>query len=211
STLGAAAGGFALAIATAVPLWLWMAHSRRALAYIASLARGAGRFPMALAAPVFVLWFGFGNRSAAAAAWWFALFPLLAGSLRGVRSLPAEMLDWMTIAGAGPARWLTKVYIPATIPFLVGQLDVAFALALSGALTAEFLGADRGLGYLLMAGVSRSDIPLFGAALSLAILIAALACYLIHWLQRIPAISMNEPGSPHGASPYEADARRGTR
>jgi len=172
------------AIACAVPAGLMAAASQRFRRGAAVIVRSAIGLPLIAAVPVLVFWLGLGAPARMAAGCWFAVWPLLRGIIKGVASVPDAMSEWLSSTGAGFGARLSKVYLPAAAPFFLRSLRPAFSLALSGVLVVEFLGADSGLGYMLLAGAATMNAPVLLASLSVVGLMAAAACYIIHVSER---------------------------
>ncbi len=146
------------------------------LAAIASRLDGAGRMLAALLiplqslpwlalAPLLAIWLGFGDAPATALAFLVCLFPLASGMRDGLQSLPQETLDIMKTMGAGTVKTFLHVQLPAGLPFLAVALHRAIPLAFGGAVVAEFVSSDRGLGYLLMYAGARGNMAYLIAVL----------------------------------------------
>jgi NitT/TauT family transport system permease protein len=83
------------------------------------------------------------------------------------------------------SRWqiLTKLEIPAAMPVLLGGLKIGVTLAVIGAVVAEFVGADRGLGYLINLARGILDTPLLFVALATLVVIAVLLYAVVSLLE----------------------------
>jgi NitT/TauT family transport system permease protein len=99
-------------------------------------------------------------------------FPVLINTIVGLRSVPEELHDLMRSLQA--TRWQTMRFleIPAALPVLLGGLRIGATLAVIGAVVGEFVGADRGLGFLINVGRGRYDTALVFVAVFTLILLA---------------------------------------
>lgn len=130
-------------------------------------------------------------------------FPLLIGLLLGLRSTDERAMDVVTVSGGrGWARML-RVRIPSALPSLISGLQIAVPAAILGALVAEFFGAERGLGAIL---VNAQDALLTNRVWVIALTIGGIAagCYglvtlaariLLPWAGRGASVSTTVAGA----------------
>lgn len=113
--------------------------------------------PKIALAPIIVLWFGFGVTSKVVIICLLTFFPLLVTSMAGFKAVDVERLELMRSLGAG--RWQTfwKVRLPSALPYIFAGLDMAAVFAVVGAVVGEFVGAQRGLGTLILSMNSQMD------------------------------------------------------
>ncbi len=144
-------GGLALAAGLLMARWRWL---ERALLPIAVLAKVT---PVVIVAPLFVLWFGFGPLPRVLIAALLTFFPVLVGAVSGLRAAPPAARDVFLTLNASPVEeaWLLRV--PAALPQLFAALKVATTLALLGAVIAEWVGGDRGLGRAILLANANLD------------------------------------------------------
>lgn len=173
------AGGTALLVGFAGSL------SPKVLGIADFLTRRLAMIPAAAAAPVLLVWLGFGINARTAVAWSFSVLLVVHGITAALRRTPAELAEWLRSTGAGAFLQIRKVYGPGLLPFLLRDLRRAVPLAVSGALTAEVVTADEGLGHLLVRGTAAGDVCLLFAALGFAILFVAVAAAMIRLTERI--------------------------
>ncbi len=115
-------------------------------------------------APILVIWFGFGQEPKVIIAALIAFFPLLENTYLGLTSTPAEMVELFRALRA--SRWTTlmKGRVPHAIPTIFSGLRVALMLALVGAVVAEYVGANKGLGALIIVAQGTLDTELMYVA-----------------------------------------------
>jgi NitT/TauT family transport system permease protein len=175
-TLGEALGGLAIGGLLALAAGLLMARWRwieRALLPVAVVAKVT---PVVVIAPLFVLWFGFGAWPRLLIAALLAFFPILVGAVSGLRSVPPAARDVFLTLDAGLLDEALLLRLPSALPHLFAALKVAATLSLLGAVVAEWVGGDRGLGRAVLLANSNLDTT---TALAGVAVIAALGMGLI--------------------------------
>jgi len=132
---------------------------------------GSQVVPIFAVAPLLVLWFGYGIWPKVAVAAMITFFPLAINLLDGLRSVPLELLEFFQALGAREGKLLRLVRVPAALPFLLSGLRVGATLSLVGATIGEWVGASRGLGYLMIQANARLRMDrVFAAVLLLTLL-----------------------------------------
>lgn len=106
--------------------------------------------PKIAIAPLFVVWLGFGPSPKILVAVLMAFFPIVISGLAGLRSVDPEILELTSTMGASRFKTFMKVRFPASLPQLMSGLKVAATLAVTGAVVGEFVGANEGLGYVIL-------------------------------------------------------------
>ena len=171
--LGLLVGSF-LGMATA--LHLTHAHSTRAV--LRPILVFSQAIPVFALAPLFTLWLGYGITSKIAIAVLIIYFPVTSAFLDGLLNTPQGYLDQAQVMGA--SRWtvLLRVRLPAALPSLGSGLRLAAVYAPIGAVIGEWVGASRGLGYLMLLANGRVKIDLMFASL----IVLALLSLCLHTL-----------------------------
>jgi NitT/TauT family transport system permease protein len=184
-TLSEALIGFFMALLTALGLAIVMAHWRfaeRAMVPVIVLVQST---PIAVLAPVFLLWFGFSATPKILVAALFAFVPFVSNALGGMKSIDRHTLE---VLRSVDARWweiLWHLRLPHALPALFAAARVCVGLALVGAVIGELYGGStRGLGYQARIAQSRSLVDqLWGSVLALA-LIGIVLTLLVMTLER---------------------------
>jgi NitT/TauT family transport system permease protein len=114
--------------------------------------------PKIALAPIIVLWFGFGLTSKVVIICLLTFFPLLINSMAGFKAVDPERLKLMRALGANPWQIFWKVRLPSAMPYIFAGLDMAAVFAVVGAVVGEFVGAQRGLGTLILSMNAQMDI-----------------------------------------------------
>jgi NitT/TauT family transport system permease protein len=121
--------------------------------------------PKIAIAPLFIIWFGLGIESKILLAFLLALFPIFVNSLSGLGEIETDMLDLSKLSGGSAFRIFFKVRLMNALPYIADALKVAFPLALVGSIVGEFIGGNRGIGYLILSAQFTMDTALVFAAL----------------------------------------------
>jgi NitT/TauT family transport system permease protein len=133
--------------------------------------------PIVGIAPIMVMWFGFDWPSKAAVVAIITFFPMLVNTLAGLSAAGHIERDLMRSYGATPAQTLTKLNLPAAMPFIFNALKINSTLALIGAIVAEFFGTPtRGIGFRISIEVARMSLDMVWAEIALAA-VAGMAFY----------------------------------
>ena len=128
--------------------------------------------PLVAIAPLLVIWFGPGIFSKILICGLTVFFPILVNTIVGIRAVPQNLRDLMRSMKATPAQTLRYLEIPAALPIFLGGLRVGATLSVIGAVVGEFVGADRGLGFLINVGRGQYDTALVFVAIFVLITMA---------------------------------------
>lgn len=192
STLSNAAAGFAIGTGLGLVLGSLMAESRTVEKLLMPYAFALQSLPKVAIAPLIVIWFGFGDGSKVAIAALLAFFPVLINSFTGLRSTEPERIDLMRSLSATRFETYRIVKLPNAAPFIFAGLDMAVVYSLLGAIVAEFLGAQQGMGVLITQAQAISDVAgVFAALVILGVLgivlhtsVRHLESRVVHWGHR---------------------------
>lgn len=184
-TAMAVVAGFLVATLVGIPLAILIVVSSTLsrLLYPPTVAIQA--IPKIALAPLFVVWFGFGTMPKIAVAFLISFFPIMIDTIAGLRSIDPGMLQLARSMGAAPHRVFIKLRLPNALPMIFSGLKVASTLAVVGALTGEFVGSDKGLGYVLLQASGNLNTALLFAALIILSVLALAFFYLIELCERI--------------------------
>ncbi len=171
------ASGFAVGVAIDRAPFL-----QRGLLPLASLT---STVPLVAVAPIMVMWFGFDWPSKAAVVVLMTFFPMLVATLAGLQAAGRLERELMHSYAAGYARTLLDLRLPCAVPFIVGALKVNAALALIGAIVAEFFGSPTvGLGFRISTEAARMNSALVWGAIAVAAATGSVAYALLVALER---------------------------
>ena len=160
--------GYFLAIAIGVPLAIAITASPTFDRFITPILLFFQVVPKIAIAPLFLVWFGVGPFPKVLVAFLISFFPIIIDTAVGLRSISPDMIDLARSMGASKRQIFTGFRLPTSLPYLFSGLKVAATLAVVGAVVGEFVGADKGLGYLLLVANSNLLTPLmFGTIVAL--------------------------------------------
>lgn len=127
--------------------------------------------PIVGLAPILVMWFGFDWQSKAAVVVVMVFFPMLVNTVEGLKASDRMQRDLMQTYGASYLQGLTKLRLPAAMPFIFNGLKICSTLALIGAIVAEFFGSPvRGMGFRISTEVGRLALDMVWAEITVAAL-----------------------------------------
>ena len=177
-TLAEVLGGLALGLTAALVLGYGLAKSPLLERLLSPYIVASQAIPIVALAPLLVIWFGFGGLSKVLVCALTVFFAVLVTTIIGIRSVDPDLRALMRSLQA--TRWQTfaKLEVPAALPVVFGGLKVAVTLAVIGAVVGEFVGADRGLGFLINLARGILDTPMLFVAL-FSLVAIALALYTI--------------------------------
>ena len=174
-----ALGGLLLGAGSAFLLGVLMAHSRVIERSIYPFAILVKVTPIVAVAPLIVIWFGFGVWPKFIVAGLITFFPMLVNTITGLRSIDAATHDFFLALGASRWQVLWRLRLPSSLPYLFAGLRISIPLALIGAVIAEWIRADSGVGQMIVIAHGDFDTPtLFGAIVVLAVIGVALTASL---------------------------------
>jgi NitT/TauT family transport system permease protein len=190
-TMSEALAGFLIAAAAGIVTGAVIAQFRLVEQTLYPYLVALQTLPKIAIAPLIIVWFGFGITSKIVIAAMVSFFPVLVNVIVGLKTVDKGKLDLMRSLNA--SRWQTfrMVKLPNALPFVFAGLDVAIVFSVLGAIVGEFVGAQRGLGNLILqfnfsldiAGVFAVLILLSVLGVSLHLLMQALQRRLVFWAE----------------------------
>jgi NitT/TauT family transport system permease protein len=172
-----------LTIVTAIPLGLLIALSAIARQVVYPPIMLMQLVPKIAVAPLFLVWLGFGLESKVLLTILMTFFPLLLASISGFMILDDRLLYLTKSMGA--SSWDTFRYLrfPAALPVIFSGIKTSATIAATAAIVAEFVGANKGLGYVLLRGTSTMDIELVFAVLVVLTIVGIVINYLVEFCE----------------------------
>ena len=167
--------GFLISIFVGIPLAAALAYSKLLEGAVYPLLVFSQIVPKIAVAPLFLIWFGFGWAPKIILVVLIAIFPIIINTMTGLKSVDPEMILMIRSMNAGRFEIFRRVTFPCALPSVFGGLKVAITLAVIGAVVAEWVGSERGLGYLLLsAGANFRSVLLFEALTMITVIGVAL-------------------------------------
>lgn len=140
--------------------------------------------PIVAIAPLLVLWLGTGWWSKVAAASLISFFPVLVNTVKGLKAPEADFQDLFRTMRADQSQIFRKLRIPYCLPYFFSALKISSSLAIVGAIVGEFVGAEHGLGYLIMISSAHLETPTVFQAIGAAALVGITMFYLLEFLEK---------------------------
>ncbi len=141
--------GFAFGTALAFCLGIAVALSRRVEYFLYPFIVMFQAMPKVALAPLIIIWFGLGLTSKVVSAALVAFFPLMVNTIVGLRSADEDRINLMRSLAATRGQIFWMLQLPNALPYIFAGLEIAMIFALIGAIVAEFVGAQAGLGMLM--------------------------------------------------------------
>ncbi len=191
--------GYLVAIAIGVPLAIAITASPPFDRFITPILLFFQTVPKIAIAPLFLIWFGFGMAPKVWVAFLISFFPIVIDTAVGLRSISPDMIDLARSMGATQRQIFIRFRLPTSLPYLFSGLKVAATLAVVGAVVGEFVGADKGLGYLLLVANSNLQTALLFATIVVLTLQGLILFYIIEILEHflIPWHVSRRVGTEH--------------
>jgi len=177
--------GYFLALVVGVALALVFTWSKPLESFFMPLLVSRNMIPKGALGPLIIVWFKYGIFPNSMMAFSICVFPILLTTARGLREVEPELLD--LVRSLKGSRWqlFSKIQLPGALPYIFAGMKVAAILAVAGAIVGEFLGSDKGLGYLMLQVQVTLDTPAMFMAVLLITLIGMLLYGLVLAMERL--------------------------
>lgn len=148
-TVGETLLGFALGCALAFVFGSLIAVSRTVEYYLYPLVVMFQAMPKVALVPIILIWFGLGITSKVVSAALVAFFPLMVNTIVGLRSADEDRVNLMRSLAASRWQIFRMLQLPSALPYVFAGLEIAMIFSLIGAIVAELISAEKGLGTLM--------------------------------------------------------------
>lgn len=193
--------GFVVGSILALALGTVIALSRRVEYYLYPFVVMFQAMPKVALAPLIIVWFGLGLTSKVAQAAFTAFFPLMVNTIAGLRSADEDRVALMRSLDASEMQIFTMLRVPGAMPFIMAGFEIAMVLSLIGAIVAEFVGAQRGLGMLIMSMTFNMDVAgQFSVLLILSVLGLILNAIIVAIRRRVLFWDVSQKSTPDTSS-----------
>lgn len=190
-TLAEALLGFAIGSLIGLMLGAAIARSPRLERVLYPYVVGFQAMPKIAIAPLLIMWMGFGIWSKVAMAAMIAFFPMLVNVITGLRAADRDLIDLMRSLSASEWQIFRMVRLPNALPYIFAALDIAIVFSLLAAIVAEFVGAQVGMGHLILmmnfsldvAGVFAILVILSVVGVALHMVVVKLQRRVVFWVQ----------------------------
>lgn len=184
-TVGEILLGFACAVLVGVPLAVLVTYSRFAQRSVYPLIVTSQTIPKVAIAPLMVAWFGYGVTPKIVIVVLLSFFPIVINAVVGLQASSAEMLYLARSMGATPWQTFWKFRLPQALPNMFAGFKLATVMAVIGAIVAEFVGSDVGLGYVIQVAGSSFNITRQFAAIVMISIIGMIFFVAMEWAERV--------------------------
>lgn len=159
STLRVALLGFALAIAVSIPLAMVMMRSAFLSRTLYPLLVIVQSTPVVAIAPIIIVALGAGDLPRVVITTLITFFPLVVSTATGLAATPPELIELSRSLRAPARREMAQIRLPYAVPYVFSALKISITLAVIGAVVAEFVAAEAGVGYFIQFSTSMFKIP----------------------------------------------------
>jgi NitT/TauT family transport system permease protein len=167
ATISIALAGFAVAIVVGIALAVIIVHSRLLAEVLTPALVILQIVPKIAFAPLFLVWFGLGALPIIMVTFLVAFFPMVVNTTVGLADIEHDLIDLTRVLRLSWWRVLWSIRFPTALPHIFSGLKIASTLAVIGAIIGEFVGSNKGLGYLILIANNNLNTPLALAAIVL--------------------------------------------
>ena len=172
ATLRVALEGYVVSIIISLPLATMLAMSPMASRTIYPILVVINSTPIVAVAPIIVVVLGVGDLPRVVITSIITFFPLVISTATGIASTPEELVELSRSLRATRGREILQIRLPYAVPHIFSALKVSITLAVIGAVVAEFVAAERGLGYAILFATSTFKIPQAYACLAVLVMLS---------------------------------------
>src|SRR6266436_8275820 len=183
--------GFVIGVSSGFAMGLLLGRSDRLSQIFQPFITAVNSIPRIALAPIIVLAFGIGDMSKIVTSWIVVVFLVFFNTFEGARSIDEGFINAARLLGASEWQITRTVVIPSTMAWVFASLSPAISFALIGVIVGEFIGAERGIGRLIIESEARAEasgmmvavIVLMLVGVVLSAIIWRLQAYLLRWQQ----------------------------
>jgi NitT/TauT family transport system permease protein len=183
-TLMEALVGFVLANILGFITAIIFVHSKPIEKGVFPLAIALKTTPLVALAPLLVVWMGTGYSSKVVASMLICFFPILVNSVKGLKAIEFEA--WELFSTYKGTKWeiFWKLRLPTSVPYVLSALKISSSLAIVGAIVGEFVGANKGLGYVVLVSSYHMDTPIMFSAIAASAACGLVLFWTIGWFEK---------------------------
>lgn len=180
---------FAIGTVSGLACGLWLALNPFLAVVFDPFIKAMNSMPRLIFAPIFALWFGLGIWSKVALGVTLVFFVVFFNVFQGVREVSPAVLSNTRMLGANARQLMRHVYLPSATSWVFSSLHNAIGIAFVGSVVGEYLGSEKGVGYLILLAEGVFDInsviagilvlTLFALLLDTAV--SVVEDYLLRW------------------------------
>lgn len=143
----------------------------------------ANSIPRIALVPLIILMFGLGDISKVVTAWIVVFFVVFFNTFEGTRSVDRDQISAARLLGASEFTVLRTVVIPSALAWVFASLTPAVSFALIGVIVGEFIGAERGLGKLIIEAEARANASEMMVAIFVMMIVGIILAFIVRRVQ----------------------------
>ncbi len=183
-TIKEAGYGFLLGTGAGVVLGLLLGQNRFLAEVVGPYIKILNSIPRIILGSIFIVAFGLGTFPKVLLAAVLVFFIVFFNAFQGVREVDQNLVANVRVLGASPLQVARHVTIPSALTWIIASLHTAFGFAIIGALVAEVLGAQRGIGLIISEAQGNFDMDTVFACMTIMSVVTLVAEYLITLLEK---------------------------
>ena len=183
-TMSEALAGFLIANTLALIFAVIFIHSKSLEKSLYPYIIGLRVSPVIAIAPLLVIWFGTGLMSKIVCSAILCFFPTLVNLTKGLRAVDNQLLDLFKSFSSNKLTTLWKLRLPNSLPYLFSAFKISIGLAIAGAIIGEFVGSNKGIGYIIQISSYYLETTQVFAALFVIGFVGASLFYLVSHIEK---------------------------
>ena len=183
-TIKEALYGFLLGTGAGIVFGLLLGQNRFLAEVVGPYIKVANSIPRIILGSIFVVAFGLGTFPKVLLAAVLVFFIVFFNAFQGVREVDQNLVANVKVLGASPLQVARHVTIPSALTWIIASLHTAFGFAIIGALVQEVLGAQHGIGLIIVQAQGQFDMDTVFAGMLIMAVVTLAAEYLITLLEK---------------------------
>ncbi len=176
--------GLAIAIVLSYVLAIYLDQHQTAKKYVMKVLAISQTIPVIIIAPIFLIWFGFGISSKILLVISICLFPLITNLLDGFSQVSEDYDELFAIMNINGLLKYKRLKIPGSLPYFFSGLRIAITYSISGAVAAEYVGSNHGLGMYMARSLTNFNYEMIFAITIVVIILTLLLLRLMELIQQ---------------------------
>ncbi|KUF11973.1 ABC transporter permease [Pseudoponticoccus marisrubri] len=185
ATLRVALMGYVTAILVSLPIAVGLAKSRMLSRALYPLLVVIQSVPVVAVAPIIIVVLGTDDSPRVVITFMISFFPLVVSMTTGLMATPPELIELSRSLRAPQHREISQIRLPYATPYIFSGLKISITLAVIGAVVAEFVAAEKGIGYFIQFSTSMFKLPQAWAGLVLLVAMSLLLFQAVSLIQRL--------------------------
>ncbi|MTI15763.1 ABC transporter permease [Rhodobacteraceae bacterium RKSG542] len=185
ATLRIALFGYFLSIAFAVPIAVALARSPMLSKALYPILVVIQSTPVVAIAPIVIVVLGAGDAPRIVITCLITFFPIVVSTTTGLMATPPELIELSRSLKATAFREISQIRLPFAVPYIFSALKISITLAVIGAVVAEFVAAEKGIGYFIQFSTSLFKIQQAWSGLVVLVVLSLVLFQMVSFVQRL--------------------------